>query len=138
MIFGLSEQVLILARGVSALDLRRVRKLDRNRIVRGVCRRTADRKQTSVESYVVERPRSNVAPEAANYPFMYSADHRIDLGVMLKPQYPDPSDRLRTWARSFVCGKRTDTLALLGDLNRRHQGIDQVSEPGNRGDAGPN
>ena len=70
-----------------------------------------------LETYVVERPRSDVAPEAASYPFMYSADDRIDLGVMLKPQYPDPSDRLRTWARSFVRGKRTDTLALLGDLN---------------------
>jgi transglutaminase-like putative cysteine protease len=70
-----------------------------------------------LETYVVDRPRSEIAPEAANYPFVYSPDDRIDLGGMLERHYPDPSDRLGTWARAFVRGDRTDTLALLADLN---------------------
>jgi transglutaminase-like putative cysteine protease len=31
-------------------------------------------------------------------------------------QYPDPDGRLRDWARGFVRGSTTDTLALLKDL----------------------
>src|SRR5580692_1591804 len=37
-----------------------------------------------LETYVVEQPRSEVAPEAASYPFIYSAGDRIDLGRMLE------------------------------------------------------
>ncbi len=70
-----------------------------------------------LETYVVERPRSEIAPEAASYPFIYSADDRIDLGRMLEHRHPDPSDRLGAWARTFVRGSRTDTQALLADLN---------------------
>jgi transglutaminase-like putative cysteine protease len=70
-----------------------------------------------LETYVVERPRSEIAPEAASYPFVYSADDRIDLGRMLEVHYSDPSDRLGSWARAFVRGNRTDTQALLADLN---------------------
>src|SRR5882672_4955210 len=70
-----------------------------------------------LEIYAVERPRSEIAPEAANYPFIYSADDRIDLGRMLERHHPDPSDRLGAWARAFVRGSRTDTQALLADLN---------------------
>jgi hypothetical protein len=32
-------------------------------------------------------------------------------------QYPDPAGRLRGWARAFVGGNPTDTLALLKDLS---------------------
>ena len=70
-----------------------------------------------LETYAVERPRSEIAPEAANYPFIYSADDRTDLGRMLERHHPDPSDRLGAWARAFVRGGRTDTQALLADLN---------------------
>jgi transglutaminase-like putative cysteine protease len=70
-----------------------------------------------LETYAVERPRSEIAPEAASYPFVYSAGDRIDLGRMLECHYRDPSDRLGTWARAFVRGNPTDTLALLADLN---------------------
>jgi hypothetical protein len=35
-----------------------------------------------LETYSVERPRSDIAPEAAGYPFIYSASDRIDLGRM--------------------------------------------------------
>jgi transglutaminase-like putative cysteine protease len=70
-----------------------------------------------LETYVAERPRSEIAPEAASYPFVYSPDDRIDLGRMLERHYRDPSDRLGAWARAFVRGDRTDTQALLADLN---------------------
>ena len=32
------------------------------------------------ETYVVERPAFQITPEAVSYPFIYSADDRIDLG----------------------------------------------------------
>src|ERR1700733_4708422 len=70
-----------------------------------------------LETYVADRPRFEIAPEAASYPFVYSADDRIDLGRLLERHHPDPSDRLGSWARGFVRGDRTDTLALLDDLN---------------------
>jgi transglutaminase-like putative cysteine protease len=70
-----------------------------------------------LETYVVDQPSFPIAPEAASYPFVYSADDRIDLGRMLERHNPDPYDRLSSWARGFVCGSRTDTLALLADLN---------------------
>jgi transglutaminase-like putative cysteine protease len=70
-----------------------------------------------LETYVVERPISEIAPEAASYPFIYSPDDRIDLCRMLERHHPDPSDLLSSWARAFVRGNRTDTLALLADLN---------------------
>src|SRR5712691_12723996 len=44
-----------------------------------------------LETYTVEWPRSEIAPEAASYPFIYSADDRIDLGRMLERHHPDPS-----------------------------------------------
>jgi transglutaminase-like putative cysteine protease len=70
-----------------------------------------------LETYAVERPRSEIAPEAASYPFIYSASDRIDLGRMLECHYRDPGDRLGAWAQAFVRGNRTDTLALLADMN---------------------
>ena len=70
-----------------------------------------------LESYVVERPAFQLAPQAGNYPFIYSADDRIDLGRLRERQYPDPNNRLGSWAQGFVRSNPTDTLALLADLN---------------------
>ena len=70
-----------------------------------------------LETYADERPPFRVSPEAVSYPFIYSADDRIDLGRMLEPQHPDPNDRLGAWARGFVRSNPTDTSALLADLN---------------------
>jgi transglutaminase-like putative cysteine protease len=70
-----------------------------------------------LETYMADRPRYVIAPEAASYPFVYSADDRIDLCRLLERHHPDPSDLLGSWARAFVRGDRTDTLALLDDLN---------------------
>ena len=70
-----------------------------------------------LETYVVKRPAFQITPEAASYPFIYSADDRIDLGRMLERHHPDPTDRLGAWARGFIRSSPTDTLALLADLN---------------------
>jgi transglutaminase-like putative cysteine protease len=71
-----------------------------------------------LETYAAERPPFEITPEASSYPFIYSADDRIDLGRMLERQYPDPNDRLGSWARGFVRSNPTDTSALLADLNK--------------------
>ena len=70
-----------------------------------------------LETYVANRPAFQITPEAVSYPFVYSADDRIDLGRMAERQYLDPGDRLGAWARGFVRSNPTDTLALLADLN---------------------
>ena len=70
-----------------------------------------------LETYAAERPPFQITPDASRYPFVYSADDRIDLGRMLERQYPDPRDRLGAWARGFVRSNPTDTSALLADLN---------------------
>src|SRR5713226_8827162 len=57
-----------------------------------------------LETYAAEQPRAEIAPEAASYPFIYSANDRIDLGRMLELHHPDPLDRLNSWARDFVRG----------------------------------
>src|SRR4249920_1058759 len=61
-------------------------------------------------------PVFDIAASAAVYPFQYSSDESIDLGALAIQQYPDPSGRLRDWARAFVRGNSTDTLSLLKDL----------------------
>jgi transglutaminase-like putative cysteine protease len=70
-----------------------------------------------LETYLAKLPEFRITPEAANYPFVYSADDRIDLGRTLERHNPDPSGRLGSWARGFVRSNPTDTLALLADLN---------------------
>ena len=70
-----------------------------------------------LETYAAEQPPFQITPNALRYPFIYSADDRIDLGRMLERQHPDPNDRLGSWARSFVRSNPTDTSALLADLN---------------------
>jgi transglutaminase-like putative cysteine protease len=70
-----------------------------------------------LETFAMSRPAFEITPDAVRYPFIYSADDRIDLGRMLDQQYPDPAHRLGSWARGFVRSNPTDTLALLADLN---------------------
>ena len=62
-------------------------------------------------------PVFNIAASAIVYPFRYSDDEWTDLGSLTTQQYPDPAGRLATWARAFVRGDQTDTLALLKDLS---------------------
>jgi transglutaminase-like putative cysteine protease len=70
-----------------------------------------------LETYVVEEPAPQIAPSAASYPFIYSADDRIDLGRMLERHHPDPHNRLAGWAQGFIRSNPTGTGALLADLN---------------------
>jgi transglutaminase-like putative cysteine protease len=70
-----------------------------------------------LETFAMNRPAFEITPDAVSYPFIYSADDRIDLGRMLDQQYSDPVDRLGSWARGFVRSSPTNTLALLADLN---------------------
>ncbi len=62
-------------------------------------------------------PVYDVAGTAQRYPFLYGDDEWTDLGAMAIPQYYDPQGRLQAWAREFVQGDSTDTLALLKDLS---------------------
>ena len=62
-------------------------------------------------------PVFDIAAAAAVYPFFYSVEQSIDLGALTFPQYRDPEGRLGAWARAFVRGPPTDTLALLKDLS---------------------
>ncbi|MGA7328458.1 MAG: transglutaminase family protein [Rhodomicrobium sp.] len=61
-------------------------------------------------------PVFDIAASAIVYPFQYSSDEATDLGALTMQQYHDISGRLRDWARAFVHGSSTDTLALLKDL----------------------
>jgi len=61
-------------------------------------------------------PVFDVAAGAIRYPFSYSADDSIDLAPFLQMHYADPGGALSGWARGFVRGSETDTLALLKDL----------------------
>jgi transglutaminase-like putative cysteine protease len=62
-------------------------------------------------------PVYDIAGNAITHPFRYSDDEWTDLGSLAVPQYSDPAARLHNWARTFVRGDVTDTLALLKDLS---------------------
>jgi transglutaminase-like putative cysteine protease len=62
-------------------------------------------------------PVFDIAASAIVYPFRYSDDEWTDLGALTIQQYPDAAGRLKKWARAFVRGDRTDTLAMLKDLS---------------------
>ena len=70
-----------------------------------------------LELYGSAWPVFDIAASAIVYPFRYSDDEWTDLGALTIQQYPDPAGRLAKWARGFVGGDRTDTLALLKDLS---------------------
>jgi transglutaminase-like putative cysteine protease len=72
---------------------------------------------TELELHASAWPIFDIAASAIVYPFRYSDDEWTDLGALTVQQYPDPDGRLANWARAFVSGERTDTLALLKDLS---------------------
>jgi transglutaminase-like putative cysteine protease len=61
-------------------------------------------------------PVFDIAASAIVYPFRYPDDEWTDLGATTAQQYADLAGQLQAWARGFVRGQRTDTLALLKDL----------------------
>ncbi|WP_119417804.1 transglutaminase family protein [Desertibaculum subflavum] len=70
-----------------------------------------------LERYALDRPVFDLDPGAARYPFIYSPEERADLGRLLELHHPDPKGRVTEWAKAFVHGETTDTLALLSDIN---------------------
>jgi transglutaminase-like putative cysteine protease len=70
-----------------------------------------------LERYALERPVFELDPDASTYPFVYSSEDRTDLGRLLERHTLDPNGVIDGWARGFVMGKQTDTLALLADIN---------------------
>lgn len=72
--------------------------------------------QATVELAAVPWPVFDIAASAIRFPFFYSQEEITDLGPLAVPQYFDPRGRLADWARGFVRGERTDTLALLKDM----------------------
>lgn len=69
-----------------------------------------------VDLDAVAWPIFDIAASALVYPFRYADGEWTDLGALTTQQYSDPVGRLRDWARGFVRGATTDTLALLKDL----------------------
>jgi transglutaminase-like putative cysteine protease len=69
-----------------------------------------------IELDAVAWPVFDISASAIVYPFRYSDNEWTDLGALTVLQYPDRDGRLRGWARGFVRGAATDTLALLKDL----------------------
>lgn len=72
--------------------------------------------QATVELAAVPWPVFDIAASATRFPFFYSREETTDLGPLAVPQYFDPAGRLAEWARGFVRGAETDTLALLKDM----------------------
>jgi transglutaminase-like putative cysteine protease len=72
---------------------------------------------TELELTAVAWPVFDIAASAIFYPFRYSNHEWTDLGALAIEQYPDPSGRLRAWAKAFIRSHPTDTLALLKDLS---------------------
>jgi transglutaminase-like putative cysteine protease len=62
-------------------------------------------------------PVFDIAASAQSFPFLYARDEWTDLGGLMLQQYLDVGGRLSNWARSFVLGPETGTLALLKDLS---------------------
>jgi len=70
-----------------------------------------------LELHATAWPVFDMAASAICYPFQYSNDDWRDLGALTVPQYGDAAERLAVWARAFIRGDTTDTLALLKDLS---------------------
>ena len=70
-----------------------------------------------LERYGLSRPTFPIAPEAQNYPFVYSANDRTDLGRLLERHYPDPQNVVDGFARRFVTESPMSTYNLLSNMN---------------------
>lgn len=67
--------------------------------------------------YALPQPTFPIDPGAQNYPFVYSANDRTDLGRLLERHYPDPQGLLDDWAKTFVTEAPMPTYDLLSNLN---------------------
>ena len=71
----------------------------------------------NLERYGLSRPTFPIAPEAQNYPFVYSANDRTDLGRLLERHYPDPQEAVAAFAKRFVTDSPMSTYNLLSNIN---------------------
>jgi len=62
-------------------------------------------------------PVFDISAAAATFPFLLSEDDMTDLGALRLQGYLDSSGMLSEWAKSFVAGESTGTLALLKDIS---------------------
>jgi len=62
-------------------------------------------------------PVYTVDPDVTRFPFELPGDVQADLGLLTRPQYPDPTGRVGQWVRSFVTSRPMDTLTLLQAIN---------------------
>ena len=76
----------------------------------------------ALERYALPKPDFPIAPEAESYPFMHSADDRIDLARLREPQYPDPRGVVEEWARQFILETPANTFNLLATMNAAIRG----------------
>jgi transglutaminase-like putative cysteine protease len=76
----------------------------------------------TLERFALPRPDFPIAPEAESYPFMHSADDRVDLARLREPQYPDPRGTVEEWARQFILETPTNTFNLLATMNAAIRG----------------
>lgn len=60
--------------------------------------------------------RFELDPRAENLPVQYSSDEWIDLVTFMRPHAEDPDGEIAAWARSFLKGGSTQTLALLQNV----------------------
>jgi transglutaminase-like putative cysteine protease len=75
-----------------------------------------------IERYALARLDFPIAPEAENYPFIYSANDRSDLGRLLDRHYPDPHGVVDEWAKRFLLETPTNTFNLLATMNAAIRG----------------
>ena len=80
-----------------------------------------------LETYVAKGPAFPTSPEAMSYPFIYSADDRIDLGRMLERHHRDPCDRLGTWTRGFVRTREDTGKIFKRRLQEEYSALRQTS-----------
>ena len=76
----------------------------------------------TLERFALPRPEFPIAPEAESYPFMHSADDRVDLARLREPQYPDPRGTVEEWARQFILETPANTFNLLATMNAAIRG----------------
>ncbi|MGI8525038.1 MAG: transglutaminase family protein [Pseudolabrys sp.] len=70
-----------------------------------------------LERFGLSRPVFPLAPEAQNYPFVYSANDRTDLGQLLERHYPDSQEMVDGFAKRFVTASPMSTYNLLSNMN---------------------
>ena len=71
-----------------------------------------------IEHFGVKNLELPLDPDAANYPFQYSDEDRMDLANFLPPQYPEDQEVLREWVAQFLPRRGTiDTRSVLSNIN---------------------